>query len=155
MPTLEIFVVDLISQHLKAWESLAVCKWVKKNVITYANKAKDAERRLGVRLSYPTWKLNFLYNGESKRAAPLGFITLFFLTMLGKRKSRRDYFEDNLLLHKTVILPWRAMHSFCYFCRKKEKKSFRKMSLPHAPCNESLWQHKWVAPVVHSLPFQK
>lgn len=69
-------------------------------------------------------------------------LSLSFLTVLAKNKSRRDNSEDSPLLHKTVIFPWRATHSLCYFCGRKEKKSFWKMFPPPASCDESLWQHK-------------
>lgn len=61
-------------------------------------------------------------------------LSLSFLTILGKSKSRRDYFEDSLLLDKTVIFPWRAMHSVCYFCGRKEKNLSGRCPLlmPHA-----------------------
>ena len=47
-----------------------------KIIISYANRRKDAERRLKVKLSYTNWKLNFLCSGESKGAAPQGFVIL-------------------------------------------------------------------------------
>lgn len=78
-------------------------------------------------------------------------LSLFFLTVLGKSKSRRDYFEDSRLFHETVIFPWRAMRSACYFCGRKKKIPSRKMSLPYIPRDESLC----CSSPVHCPPFQK
>lgn len=154
--------MDFISQYLRAWESSAVCNWVRKCYFL-SKRGKYVKRRLRERLFYSIWKFGVLsqlvIQWKKRRRCSIGvyrvYSCFFYYVEEKKKGPEGTVLKTTFYYTKQWAFPGEPCFQFVTSVWARKKNFFRKMSPSDAPCDKSLWQHKWVAPVVHSLPFQK